>query len=305
MSITFKDIFTKADQISRSKGPTPLILYGKANEYSLRSVMIAEDKGWIRPVFALSEINKTTEDLFQQCGLNFSKYEVLKVANESDLLKMAVAYADENKALIMRGRIHFTTMIDALFSETDFAPRGSLVSHIGFFESDKFGRIILITDGGVNIRPTLEKKPKIVQNAINAARRIGIEKPKAALLAAVEAVYIQMEDSLDDAVISKMADRGVFGDAYVDGPLSLDVAIRPDAAKEKKVTGQVAGNADILIVSRIEVGNGLYKALFMFGKCKSAGILVGGKFPVVLTSRSQDVESRINSIAIAIILDER
>ena len=301
MSVTFANIWNKADEITRQTGPQTLVLLGAQDEYSMQAIKSASERGWIKP--AIARLHKHIRlEQNEQMGVDTGDLEIISADNDIELVQKAAAYTLQHKGILMRGRVTVLDMMHALvMPKTNFTVQGKLMTHIGFFESHKFDRMILITDGGVIIKPKLEQKPMIVKNAVEAAHKIGIQCPKVAMLAAVEAVFFSMETSLDDAVIAKMADRGNFGDAVVDGPLSLDAALVEKAALEKKVRGEVAGKADILVVSRIEVGNGLYKALFMFGKARSAGVIVGGKAPVVMTSRSQNLDSKINSIAIAII----
>jgi phosphate butyryltransferase len=232
--------------------------------------------------------------------------EVISAKYDVELVMKAVALIKERNGILMRGRVSIKDMLHALLlKDTGFTVKGKILSHIGFFESEKFPRLLMVTDGGVNIQPNLEKKVLIVKNAVEVAEKIGLNRPKVALLAAIETIVTSSDDMVDDAVIAKMSDRGTFGNAAVDGPLSFDVALVPHAAQEKNVVGEVAGKADILVTSRIEIGNGLFKGLFIFGESHSAGLVVGGKFPVVMTSRSQTVESRMNSIALALILSHK
>ena len=301
MPVTFSDIWSRADEITHESGPKALVLMGARDEYSMKALKSASEKGWIKPVIArlnkqLQHEDKTPVE-FDTEGI-----ETITADDDRELVKKSVQYVKAQDGIMMRGRVPARAMLYELVQkENAFALKGRLLTHVGFFESEKFPRLIMVTDGGVIIKPTLNQKPFIVKNVVDIARKIGIQRPKVAMLEAVEAVYLSMGTSLDDAVIAKMADRGDFGDAVVDGPLSFDVALVPKAAKEKKVKGEVAGNADILIVSRIEVGSGLYKTLFMFGHARSAGLIVGGKFPVVMTSRSQSLDSKMNSIALALI----
>ena len=303
MSITFSDIWRKADEVAKKNGPTPLVLLGAMDEYSQKAMTAASSKGWIKPVFARLKKNAKNTAPAESPKI-FENAEVIIADTDMELVFASVKYALENKGIMMRGRVTARDMLHAFaHSDCNFKIPKKMITHIGFFESEKFPRLIMVTDGGVSIKPTLEQKTEIVKNVIEVARGIGFEQPKVAMLAAVEAVYLAMEASLDDAVLAKMADRGNFGNALVDGPLSFDVALIPRAAKEKKVIGPVAGYADILVVNRIEVGNGLYKTLFLFGDARSAGLVVGGKAPVVMTSRSQSLDSKINSIALAKILN--
>ena len=303
MPITFSDIWRKADEIAKKNGPIPLVLLGATDEYSLKAMTAATSKGWIKPV--LVRLKKNVKAQEKDGTLKVDENAELIIADDdAELVHSGVKYALDHGGIMMRGRVTARDMLHTFAQEScNFRIPKKLITHIGFFESEKFPRLIMVTDGGVTIKPTLEQKTEIVKNVIEVARAIGFEQPKVAMLAAVEAVYLAMEASLDDAVLAKMADRGNFGNALVDGPLSFDVALIPRAAKEKKVIGPVAGNADILVVNRIEVGNGLYKTLFLFGDARSAGLVVGGKVPVVMTSRSQSLDSKINSIALALVLN--
>ncbi|MBC8205052.1 phosphate butyryltransferase [bacterium] len=301
MSVTFANIWSKADKIAADRGPTPMLVLGRRDEYSMKALTAAKSRGWITPILAYHRMQ--IEERKTEPNFDDSEMEIITSSDTDKLVSKAVNRVRELNGIIMRGSVPIHNMLKGLLQPgLNFVPKGELLTHIGFFESDKFPHIIMVTDGGVIIKPTLKQKTMIVKNACEAARKIGISKPRVAMLAAVESVYLTMPEALDDAVIAKMADRGTFGEAYVDGPLSFDVAIVPHAAKEKKVGGEVAGKADILVVSRIEVGNGLYKSLFMFGNARSGGVIYGGAFPVVMTSRSQQLDSKMNSIALALMI---
>ncbi len=155
-----------------------------------------------------------------------------------------------------------------------------------------------MTDGGMNIAPDLNDKISIVNNAVTIARSIGIETPKVAPLAAVEKVNEKMPATLEAAMLSKMADRGQIKNCEIDGPLALDNAISKSAAKQKGISGNVAGNADILLVPDIEAGNVLYKAWIFYAGLSSASLVFGAKVPLVLTSRADSPETKYNSIAL-------
>jgi phosphotransacetylase len=305
MSLTFADIYDRADGIAKEMGPQNLVLLGVREDYSIKAVKTAAQRGWIVPVIArLKKYIPVGKD--ESIENDIQGMEVISAKYDVELVMKAVALIKERNGILMRGRVSIKDMLHALLlKDTGFTVKGKILSHIGFFESEKFPRLLMVTDGGVNIQPNLEKKVLIVKNAVEVAEKIGLNRPKVALLAAIETIVTSSDDMVDDAVIAKMSDRGTFGNAAVDGPLSFDVALVPHAAQEKNVVGEVAGKADILVTSRIEIGNGLFKGLFIFGESHSAGLVVGGKFPVVMTSRSQTVESRMNSIALALILSHK
>jgi len=291
----FTELRNRAEQIAQG-GAIPLVLLGGGDNYSRNAVKAARENGWVKPVLAKLNTDPVTQ--------GFDVETTIVAENISDLLAKAVKYVRENGGMIMHGSLKLSDMLHALvMRETGFRVEGRLLTHISMVESDKFPEIKMLTDGGFLIKPSLDQKVEIVKNAIGTAHKLGIERPKVAMLAAVEADYLKMEAALDDSVIDKMGDRGYLGNAAVDGPLSVDCAIMEDVAREKGVLGEVAGHADILVAPRIEAANGLYKALFFFGDTHSAAIVAGGMCPFVLNSRAHNVDSNLNSIAVAMILN--
>jgi phosphate acetyltransferase len=165
--------------------------------------------------------------------------------------------------------------------------------------------VLIITDAAINIFPTLEDKVDIVQNAIDLAHALKIEKPKVAILSAMEMVNPKLESTIEAAALCKMVDRGQITGGVLDGPLALDNAISPDAARIKKITGPVAGQADILVVPDLEAGNMLAKSLSFLADADSAGIVLGARVPITLTSRADSVQSRLASCAVAVLVAHR
>ena len=160
-----------------------------------------------------------------------------------------------------------------------------MVNHVAVFEHLKYPRLLLMADGVVNVSPDIKRKLSIIDNAVKVANRLGVDKPKVAMLAAVEVIYPGMKVTEEGAVISKMVDKGQIKNCFIDGPLSMDVATVPEVAESKGVRSEVAGQADILIAPNIETGSGIYKAMALFVKAKTAGILTGGTVPVAMPSR--------------------
>lgn len=174
------------------------------------------------------------------------------------------------------------------------------VSHVFVLDVPAYPRPLLITDAAINIQPSLEDKVDIVQNAIELARTLGIEQPKVAILAAVETVNPRMQATLDAAALCKMADRGQITGGLLDGPLAFDNAISEEAAKTKKIVSAVAGRADILLVPDLESGNMVAKQLQYLAGADSAGIVLGTRIPIVLTSRADTVRTRLASTAVMV-----
>jgi len=169
---------------------------------------------------------------------------------------------------------------------------------VAVFEHELYPKLLLMSDGGVTVAPDINKKLSIIKNAVQLARLLGVEAPKVALLAAVEVIYTAMPVTMEAAVISKMADKGQIKNCRIDGPLSMDVALVPEVAKHKGAVSEVAGDADILIAPNIETGNGIYKAMSLFAKAKTAGVIVGGRIPIALSSRCDNQENVFSSIVL-------
>jgi len=179
---------------------------------------------------------------------------------------------------------------------------GRRVSHCFVMDVPAYGRPLLVTDAAINIAPTLEDKVDITQNAINLAHVLGIDCPKVAILSAVETVYPKIPSTFDAALLCKMADRGQIIGGVLDGPLAFDNAISLTAAKIKKINSPVAGQADVLVVPDIEAGNMLAKQMSYFAGADSAGIVLGARVPIVLTSRADDVKTRMASAAVMVLV---
>ncbi len=280
-----------------------LVLCGADDADSLRAVAHVEKAGLIQPVLMGSR--SRIRRIMDEHDIRIPSAEVVNSTRPATSLQRTMRLvADGQVDLIMRGRITMHEFLKHLLGgplKREFIPAGNVLTHVGVFENVNLPRPILVSDGGVIIRPDLNKKVKIIQNAIEIAAVLGLERPRVALLAAVETVLSGMPTSLEDAIISKMADRGQIQNAVIDGPLSIDVALEPDVAKAKGVVSPVAGAADVLIVDKIELGNAVYKALLIFGRSLAAGILHGGKVPVVITSRSDDLQNKILSICLSVL----
>jgi len=182
---------------------------------------------------------------------------------------------------------------------------GRLLTHVGIFEIPGFDRLIFISDAGVVVAPTMEQKIEIVQNAIYVAQRLGVEQPRVAILAATEMVNPKIPTTLDAANLSKMADRGQIKGGLIDGPLALDNAISLESAQIKGIKSEVAGRADILIPPDVEAANVLAKAITYFAKGNMAGVVVGGKSPIIVASRSDPHQTKLVSMALGVLLATR
>jgi phosphate butyryltransferase len=200
----------------------------------------------------------------------------------------------------MKGNVPTAVLLKAVLNKEFGLRTGHVLSHVAAFEIPDYNRLIFVTDAAMNIAPDLNQKVQIVKNAVNVARSLGIECPKVAPLAAVEVVNPDMQATLDAAVLTQMNARGQIQNCQIDGPLALDNAVSAFAAEHKGIVSEVAGQADILLVPTIEVGNVLYKSLIYFAKAKVGAVIAGAKAPIVLTSRADSAESKLYSLAVAV-----
>ena len=233
--------------------------------------------------------------------LNHPKIFTQHVKDDQQAAIAAVKSVHLNEAnVLMKGHIPTALILKAVLNP-DFGLRtGSVLSHVAAFEINGFERLIFVTDAAMNIAPDLAQKAQIVQNAVMVAHSVGVENPIVAPLAAVETINPSMQPTLDAAALVAMNTRGQIKGCVVDGPVALDNAISVEAAHLKGLTGQHAGQADILLVPNIEAGNILYKSLVYFARAKVGAVIVGAKAPIVLTSRADSAESKLNSLALAI-----
>lgn len=228
--------------------------------------------------------------------------EFIEEENEVQVCARAAGLVREQRAqILMKGLVQTATFTRALLNkELDLAPFGNLVSHVAIFDIETYHKLLLMTDGGINIDPDVPRKAAIIRNAIAFAHRIGIAQPKVALVSAVEKVNPKIRSTTDAQELVGMAEQGVFGNAIVDGPFGLDIAVSAEAARIKGVTSEVAGDADILLVPNIETGNVLYKTLTQFTPTRVAGVICGARCPVIITSRSDTEEVKFRTLGLAV-----
>ncbi len=279
-----------------------------AEGFVLRAGLEAAQQGLAEPVFIGDRAK--AQALAKARGLDLSAHEFLDCQDDTGAVVMAVDLFRAGRAqLIMKGLVSTSTVLKAVLNkEAGLVPEGGILSHVAVFDapgrepgpnSDGKG-LMLLTDAGVNIRPTLQRKVEILKNALAVARALGIQVPRAAMLAATEKVnYPAMPATLDADLMAKMAEQGEFGPALVAGPLAFDLAVSPQAAALKGFTNPVAGHADILCTPDIESGNILYKTLATLMNITMASVVVGSRVPVVVPSRGDSEHSKFASIALA------
>jgi phosphotransacetylase len=204
--------------------------------------------------------------------------------------------------LLMKGSLHTDELLGAVVARETGLRTGRRLSHAFVMDVPTYHKVLVVTDGAINIAPTLEDKVDICQNAIDLAVALGVSRPKVAILAAVETVTSKMPATLDAAALCKMAERGQIRNGLLDGPLAFDNAISTDAARTKGIKSDVAGDPDILVAPDLEAGNILAKQLTFLANADSAGLVLGARVPVILTSRADSVRARIASCAVAMLV---
>ncbi len=239
------------------------------------------------------------EHLDQQ-GLDPARFEIHDKPDHREAAGKAVSLVAEGHAdVVMKGELHTKDFLQAILDKETGLRTGNLISQITVCEKVEGEGLQLITDCAMNISPDLEEKKQIIENAVALALKLGYEKPRVAVLSAVEVVNPAIPDTLDAAILSKMADRGQIKNALVDGPFALDNAISVEAAKQKKIGGEVAGRADIILVPNLQVGNSLHKALNYYAKRKITAAVMGPAAPVVMSSRTDTIDTKLLAIALA------
>jgi phosphotransacetylase/acyl dehydratase len=238
-----------------------------------------------------------------QAGIDISRYRLVDVPHSHAAAARAVELVRAGEAaLLMKGSLHTEELMhEVVATETGLRTERRL-SHVYVMDVPTYPRPLLITDAAINIEPTLETKRDIVQNAIDLAHVMGVEQPRVAILCAVETVNPEMKSTLDAAALCKMADRGQITGGVVDGPLAFDNAVSPKAARDKGIVSPVAGQADILVVPDLEAGNMLAKQLSFLAGADAAGVVVGARAPIILTSRADSGRTRIASCAVAVLM---
>ena len=235
-----------------------------------------------------------------KAGLDLRQLEIIDAEHSHAAADKAVALVREGKAeLLMKGSLHTDELLGAVVARETGLRTARRISHVFIMDVPTYHKVLMITDAAINIAPTLEDKVDICQNAVDLARTLGVATPKVAVLAAVETVNSKMPATIEAAALCKMADRGQIKGALVDGPLAFDNAISKEAAEVKEIRSEVAGDPDILLVPDLESGNMVAKLLTFLAKADSAGLVLGARVPIILTSRADSVRSRIASCAVA------
>jgi len=239
-------------------------------------------------------------EIADSAGIDLDTFQIIDVPHSNAAAAKAVELVREGKAeILMKGSLHTDELMGAVVSRERGLRTDRRISHVFVMDVPTYSKVLIVTDAAINIAPTLEDKVDICQNAIDLAISLGLEKPKVAILAAVETVTSKMPATIDAAALCKMAERGQINGGILDGPLAFDNAISKEAAETKGIKSVVAGDPDILLAPDLEAGNILAKLLSFLANADSAGMVLGARVPVVLTSRADSVRAKIASCAVA------
>ena len=240
------------------------------------------------------------QEIAKKIDLDLSNYEIMDIADPKKATLEAVKLVSSGHAdMLMKGLVDTATFLRSVLNKEVGLRTGKLMSHVSVFDIEGWDRLLFLTDAAFNTYPELKDKVGMINNAVVVAHACGIDVPKVAPICPVEVVNTSMQSTVDAALLAKMSDRGQFKGCIVDGPFALDNAISEEAAHHKGVKGPVAGKADVLLLPNIETANVMYKTLTYFSKSKNGGLLVGTSAPVILTSRADSFETKVNSIALA------
>jgi phosphotransacetylase len=285
-------------QQCKKLAPIPTAVAHPCEASALEGALDAKRLGLIDPILVGPAAKIAS--VAKQAGLDLSGEKIVDVPHSHAAAEKAVALVRSGEAeVLMKGSLHTDELMSAVVSRESGLRTSRRVSHVFIMDVPTYHKVLIVTDAAINIAPALEDKADICQNAIDLARTMGLERPKVAILSAVETVTSKIPSTIDAAALCKMAERGQITGGLLDGPLAFDNAISREAAVTKGITSEVAGDPDILLVPDLEAGNILAKQLNFLANADSAGLVLGARVPIILTSRADSVRSRIASCAVA------
>jgi phosphate acetyltransferase len=284
----------------RSLAPVPTAVAHPCESTALVAALEAGAAGLITPILVGPAAK--IEAVAKRSNLTIGDVRILDAPHSQAAAAKAVELVRQGQAeLLMKGSLHTDELLGAVVARETGLRTGRRISHVFIMDIPTYHKVLIVTDAAINIAPTLEDKVHICQNAIDLAVILGVRTPKVAILAAVETVTSKMPATIDAAALCKMAERGQITGGQLDGPLAFDNAISKEAARVKDITSKVAGDPDILLVPDLESGNMLAKQLSFLANADSAGMVVGARVPIILTSRADSVRSKIASCAVAVL----
>ncbi|MCP4684884.1 MAG: phosphate butyryltransferase [bacterium] len=298
---SYEALLNQARSVSRDKLPTAALVVPSEID-TLRAFVRATEEGLIDPLIIGDEslLRKNLEAHSVDLGdTNIVDF------NQPDMAVQAAARMAKAGEIdmIVQGKLLAADLLSGLFApEQEFRMPGKMVSHVAVLKTRKYPKLLLLSDSTVVVQPDLKAKLSLIENIVFVSEKIGISNPRIAVIGAVEVIYPQMPATMEAAILAKMAERGQIKGAKVDGPLSFDVAVDLFAARSKGITDSpVAGQADAMVAPCIEVANGIYHAMSLYGGCEIGGVVVGGRVPIAVNSHADSVDARFNSIVLSVL----
>ncbi len=294
-------MLTKLSQLhdmARGHRRRRLVLAAANDAQAMGAVIHARKNNLVDPIFIGDE--KKIEEIAKKEAYDLKDFVVINEPDNAKAAARAVKMVRAGEAeVLMKGNLGTAVLLKAVLNKEYGLRTGEQISHLAIFELAAYHKLIGLTDAAMNIAPELMEKVSITRNAVNYFRQLGVDQPKVAMLSAVETVNPAMKSSMEAATIAKMGDRGQIKHATIDGPLAFDNAVSKKSAGLKGIKSPVAGDADILVPDDIDAANGLYKAFIYFAEARCAAVILGAAAPIVLTSRADTDETKLNSIALA------
>ncbi|OQX56483.1 MAG: hypothetical protein B5M53_01175 [Candidatus Cloacimonas sp. 4484_209] len=292
---TFKELQKQA----KKKGGKRLVVACAEDKIAIEASLNAMKEGLVIPIFVGNKKKILNIARHSRLDVDDSLIEDVKDGNA---VKRAVEIMSKNEGdILLKGMVKTSVFLKGILDKEIGLRTGRTLSHTAILEVPGYHKLLQFTDGGMNVKPDIETKIDIIKNAYEFAKSLGIAQPKVALLAAVETINPEMQETIDAAIIKQMVTRGQLGDIILDGPLALDLAVSKEACQIKGINTKVGGDADILVVPDIASGNISAKSLIYLAGAKAAGIILGARTPVVMLSRADDAETKLNSIALGVV----
>ncbi|CEK39660.1 phosphate butyryltransferase [Paraclostridium sordellii] len=293
--------FNDVIRYAKERGPKTISVACSQDKEVLIAVDMAKKEG-IANAILVGDIEKTNT-IANELNIDLSGYDLIDEKDLTQASLKAVSLVSEGKAdMVMKGLVDTSIILKAVLDKEVGLRTGKVLSHVAVFDVNGYDRLFFITDAAMNLAPELQTKKQIIENACIVAHALDIEEPKVAAICAKEKVNPKMPDTVDAKELEDMCKNGEIKGCIVGGPFALDNAVSEEAAKHKGMDNPIAGKADILLAPDIEAGNILYKSLVFFAESKNAGVIVGAKAPIILTSRADSEETKLNSIALGVLM---
>jgi len=292
--------FNEILELAKRKGPKKISVAAAHDEDVLKAVKRALDENIASPILVGDE--DKIREISKNIGLNLHNISVINIKDDKESSRKAVSLVSSGDAdIVMKGLVDTSIILSAVLDKEIGLRTGNILSHVAVFETENYHKLLFITDAAMNIAPNADEKRQILENVLTLTHSLDLKNPKVAVVCAKEKVNSKMQSTLDAQVLVELNHQGIITGCIVEGPFGLDNAISKAAAEHKGIKGEVAGDADILLMPNIEAGNVLYKALTYFANSENAGIILGASSPIVLTSRADSDKAKLNSIALAVL----